>query len=256
MKNTILKFAALSLIMASFLTHPALAEKTTAVIKVFDKKTGEERSSGEFLVRFDDQTGELTQLTMGRGRVAEYENVRFLQRSILKDENPFKPLFSEATYYDEKDNNVGGFLIKYDHDKHLATFIRYKEKRQERFRREFAIEGPICDGLNMPLFLERFLLQHENLAASHFYLISSEPKLYKVNIYYRPTEEVQIGGQAVLAKKIQLIADMGPITNFVANFLPKTYLWFSARKPYRWLKYEGLEEGPDSAHIVVKLERQ
>ena len=49
---------------------------------------------------------------------------------------------------------------------------------------------------------------------------------------------------------------MGPMTNFIANFLPKTYLWFVPRKPYRWLQYEGLEEGPDSAHIVVQLTPQ
>lgn len=252
MKN-IIKRTILLIVAAGLGAVPAVeAQKSTAKIAIYNKETGTQRAEASLYIRTDALKNEISQVVMGRGQVEAYKDVRYLNTSTLREEESlFRPLHSEAVYYNKKDQAIGGYEVRYNYDDKVVTYTEFAQHKKERLKKAFKIQGPICDAQNLALFLGRFLILHENLVYDHFYLLSTEPRLYKIHLYYRGTEEIEMDGRMVAARKVQLIGDMGPITQLAAKFLPKTFIWFTPKKPYQWLKYEGLESGPDSANIVI-----
>ena len=255
MKNITIRtgIISLTLLLVLSITTPLCAQKATKKFVITDKETGVQRSKGSFYVRSNSLDEEIAQVVMGFGDDDIYQQARFLKKSLLKNDSYWMQQKTEVFYYYKKDKVGGGYLIEYDYEKHEVFFTRLGKDKKKQSQETYDIKGPICDAINLPVFLERFLAHHERLTYTYFYLLSTEPKLYKVNIYYRGVEQIDIDGEKIQAKKIQLIGDMGPLTELAAKFLPKTYVWFTAEKPYRWLKYEGLERGRDSAHIVVQV---
>jgi len=252
MKNTIVKKILITL-AAALVAFPVLADvNDTSKVMITNKETGTRRAEANLYIRTDSKTKEVSQVVMGSGEERSFKNARYLKKStLIEQDGLLRPVRSNAVYYNKKDQPIGGYEITYNYDDKIVTYVEYGEEKKETLRKAFEIQGPICDAQNLPLFLSRFLILHENLVYEHFYLLSVEPRLYKVQLYYRGKEDIEINGKKVPARKLQLIGDMGPVTELAAKFLPKTFIWLTPKPPYQWLKYEGLENGPDSANVVV-----
>ena len=193
-------------------------------------------------------------LLTGHGKIDGNMDMRFQRRSRLKEEGFLKPLESEALFYTKKDKVSGGYRYVYDYEKMLVNFQHLGADKTVEKEELFPLDGAMTDAVNLPIFLEKFLPLHEGVMAKEFYFISAEPKIYKMNIQYRGMEPIDMGGKQVYAKKIELIADRGRFSDITYMLLSKAkmFVWFTPDKPYRWLQYEGLEKGPDSATIVIQ----
>jgi len=86
-----------------------------------------------------------------------------------------------------------------------------------------------------------------------FYIFSSEAKLFRIQAQVVGTEIVQVPAGEFECYKMELILDLG-IANLVTKYiLPKTYMWFTKKSPHYWVKFEGLESGIGSPHVVMEL---
>jgi len=133
------------------------------------------------------------------------------------------------------------------------TYLEIDEKGNILDEEIFEIKGPVCDDITMFCFLKSYAANRDKEKFKNFYLLTNEPKLYKVDIKNRGTEDLKLPIGTVKAIKLQLMADLGPVTEIAAKIVPPTYFWYKNQYPYDWLQYEGKESGLKSANVVAYL---
>lgn len=87
----------------------------------------------------------------------------------------------------------------------------------------------------------------------HFYIFSSEAKLFKIQAQVIGTEIVRVPAGEFECYKMKLTLDLGVANLLTKHILPKTYMWFSKDPPHYWVKFEGLESGIGSPHVIMEL---
>jgi hypothetical protein len=252
MHKRLLPFLCAFLAAQLMFTPNARARRPLKLLFV-DKNTQEKRAEAGVYFKDETKPDGVTLIITGHGNYDTYTNIRFVNKSRMEQEGIYRPLESESTLYDRQEKKVGGVRISYEYKEERIRFTRLKEDGAVDFERTYFLKGPTCDAVNLPVCFERFYNFYQNQMASDFYLLSSEPKLYKVKIFNRGAERIELFGEEVAARKVQLMADLGPLTGLAAKFIAPTYFWFTLNSPYRWLKYEGLEKGPDSANIQIMV---
>ena len=85
-----------------------------------------------------------------------------------------------------------------------------------------------------------------------FYLLTFEPVVYKMTVKYRALENVTTEKGVILCHKLEMIPDLGAL-GLLGAFVPKTYFWFEAKAPHRFVKYEGLESGLGTPYIIEEI---
>ena len=85
-------------------------------------------------------------------------------------------------------------------------------------------------------------------------LVTDEPAFYRVIAVIRRDEIITVPAGKFGCVKVELIPKLGVWGLFGRPFIPKTYLWHTMEPPHYWVKYEGLESGLHSAHVVMELE--
>jgi len=237
------------------LVQPLYAQMTPHTVVYLDSQTKQTRAQAVLRVSRDQKNHDVIMLMTGQGTMEEYKDMRFQRRSHLLDEGMLKPLESEALFYDKKDKVIGGYRFVYDYDKEEVTYQSIGENKTVQKNESFPIQGAIADAINLPIFLEKFLPLHEGVMAKEFYFLSAEPKMYRLDIEYRGTEPIDLDGKQAYAKKIEIVERKGSLEDLTAKFFsktPKTFVWFSLDRPYRWLQITGPEKGPASVPVLIK----
>lgn len=85
-----------------------------------------------------------------------------------------------------------------------------------------------------------------------FYLLTNEPRVYKMTLKFCGRETINVSGTEFPAYKLEMIPDLGALGIFGA-FVPKTYFWFKTTRPHQFLRYEGLESGLGTPYIVEEI---
>ena len=87
------------------------------------------------------------------------------------------------------------------------------------------------------------------------HLFTHEPSMYKINAKFLGEEKVAIGKRTYDCYKLEMQVDLGAL-NIIGAFIPKTYFWFQTKKPYDFVKYEGLESGLNTPYVImIKTEK-
>lgn len=86
-----------------------------------------------------------------------------------------------------------------------------------------------------------------------FYIFSSDAKLFKMQAQKIDKEIVRVPAGKFECYKIEIFPDLGFMNYLSRHFFPKTYLWFTVKKPHFWVKYEGLESGLNSPYVVMEI---
>ncbi len=190
----------------------------------------------------------------GKGNYDQFKDVQWTMTShMMGDHSSLLILESTTHIYDNDHAQLAQFKKGYDYQKSEITFQMLNNRGNVLQEKIFPIKGPTCDDVTLVHFLRAFVADRNKEQYKKFYLLTNEPKLYQVIIKNRGKEILNLPIGRINAMKIQLMADLGPLTEIVAQFVPPTFVWYSDQYPYDWLQYEGLESGFGSANIKAYL---
>ena len=215
---------------------------------------GDKRWQASFMIETVPQNGKdvyvLTE--KGQGRYSGFsDEVSWEER--LRVENNFqdmRPLSGEKKIFDQDGKLIMEIFQMFDFQKRKAVFRRQdfqKGTKQENIY-NFKFKGDIVSRLLLGLYVRRFL--QEGKRKKTFFLLTSEPHLYKFTARVVREENILIDGETRKAYKILLDPHLG-LFGFLKVIFPKVYIWHLAEPDYRWLKYYGIEESLASPKVEI-----
>ncbi|MCM8773372.1 MAG: DUF3108 domain-containing protein [Candidatus Omnitrophica bacterium] len=217
------------------------------------KKTLEPRStlSSTFtkLIREGKTVYKLTQ--SGKGNYDKYEDITWTVEAEMEEKDGFLlPNYSIHTLFDNTGKTIIKYEKKYDYDKEKIFYTATDANGKVLKNNTFPMKGKTVDDFTMVSFLRKFIPHLNEEGYKTYYLLTSEPKLYKIDIKVIGEETLELPAGKIETIKIRIIPDLGLLTGVAKAMVPPTYLWFTKKEPYMWVKYEGLECGLGSTHIV------
>lgn len=190
----------------------------------------------------------------GAGRYGNRKDVQWEKRALVEERAGQLFTLESST----KIFNRNGYLLKeyrnyFDEQEGTITNQELNNTGNVVNEYFYPIKGPSCDEVTMPFFLKVYARNKENVDYRQFYLITNEPRLYDVNIRDRGVETLSLPAGTFKAIKLQLIADLGPLTEIVAQIIPRTYIWFAEDHPHEWLKYQGMDTGYGTPYVTAVM---
>ncbi|MFH2033927.1 MAG: hypothetical protein ABIJ26_04390 [Candidatus Margulisiibacteriota bacterium] len=86
-----------------------------------------------------------------------------------------------------------------------------------------------------------------------FTLLASGPQVFKITMKNLGKETVIThDGKQIECYKLQMVPDLGALA-LVGAFIPKTYFWYEAASPHRFVRYEGLDGGLGTPYMVYEV---
>lgn len=226
-------------------------------LKYTNVKDGTERmvATASFREEPEAKYGRLWEVTInGQGEWMGYVDTKISQSAkFIHHEVGLRVLETESVVFDEQGNDAARFVKEYDYDRNTVIVVKRGGVAAHKFER-FEMLGPTCDDVSLVHFLKAYNARDfVNEPYQVFYLVTNEPKMYKVRMIYVANDTLETNGVSRKAIKYQLKADFGPLTDIVAKMVPPTYVWYSRDYPFEFLQYQGMESGFRSAYIKATV---
>lgn len=231
-----------------------LPERETYQQKTVDHKTGLPRSrlTGNFK-RISDNRYVLHK--SGEGNYSRFRDIRWnLESETELRDGLLCPLYTTMVIRNRENRKVYSYKKDYDYAKKIIRHTHYGENDEIIKEDTFSLEGPTTDDATLIHFLRPFMNDLMDGKTIRFNFVSSEPGLYKLKARILKQDTLKVGPQRLDTIKIAITPDMGIFNRIVDKFLPPTLLWYAKDGPHSWLKYEGLECGRGSVHIITTVE--
>ncbi|MFC1576278.1 hypothetical protein ACFL3J_01255 [Candidatus Omnitrophota bacterium] len=159
-----------------------------------------------------------------------------------------RPLWLKKRIFNEDGKAIATQEQSFNYDNNVVTCTHEDLAKNTSTKKKFTFKKDIVNRLLQGIYVRKFLENKEKCKEIQF--ISPEPRLYNLQVKLLDTEEIEISGRKIKSYKIALDPMLG-IFNFVKVFLPKSYVWHSARPEFEWLRYEGVENSVSSPEVVI-----
>lgn len=190
----------------------------------------------------------------GRGDYDRYKDVTWETVAEMEEKEGFlHTTYSIRIIRDRVGDVIVKHEKKFDYDKRKIYYTAADGRGNIIKKGIFPIKGRTTDNETLVYFLKTSVAHHNDKTYKSFYLISSEPRLYRINIKTMGSEDLELPFGKMKAIKLRLIPDMGLLTGLSGALIPPTFIWYTEESPYIWLQYEGLETGLGSSHIVAYI---
>jgi hypothetical protein len=188
----------------------------------------------------------------GKGNYDKYENISWnIQARMEEKEGLLYLIESRRVIKDEGGKTIIEYSKVFDYEKRTVHYRALDGKGKKISEKIFRLKEQMTDDSTMIYFLTAFIARRDDKSYRRFYLVTNEPELYKIDIKIIGVEEIKLDdGKVISAVKIRIIPNLGLLTGLSKLIVPPTYLWYRQEPPYQWIKYEGLETGLGSTHIV------
>ncbi|MCM8756675.1 MAG: DUF3108 domain-containing protein, partial [Candidatus Omnitrophica bacterium] len=187
----------------------------------------------------------------GKGDYDKYENITWTVEAEMEEKDGFLlPNYSIHTLVDNSGKIIVKYEKNYDYNKEKISYTATDANGKVLKNNTFPMKGKTVDDFTMVSFLRKFIPHLNEEGYKTYYLLTSEPKLYKIDIKVIGEETLELPAGKIETIKIRIIPDLGLLTGVAKAMVPPTYLWFTKKEPYMWVQYEGLECGLGSTHIV------
>lgn len=243
-----------SSVSADNLSLALMHDKESSKVLYMNAKDRLMRAQSEYTIkRIADKNMFVYELTsQGAGQYDKFKDIVFTRvAKMIEEEGRLKILYSKTTIKDKTGKLRTEFIKTYDYTDQKVVFRRFSGTGKLLERETFNLKGPTCDDVTLAYFLKVYVKNYDHKDAKDFYLITNEPERYHVRLIDKGEEALEIPLGDFEARKFQLMAELGPITKWVAKVVPKTYVWYKKDYPHDWLQYEGLERGYTSDKILV-----
>jgi hypothetical protein len=187
---------------------------------------------------------------VGRGQYGGYtEPVSWTVDAVWSADRVFRPLRFEKTIKNSSGRVITTERKTFDPAAGSVEFERKREGHATETRHVATPPDTLApEGI---VGIMRFLpFDHWRTTTVH--LFSNEPKLYEMKIEMRGREHVKTPAGDFDCYKIEMVPQLGAL-NLMKGFFPKALFWFTVAPPHFWVKYEGLESGVGTPHIVMEL---
>jgi len=161
-------------------------------------------------------------------------HLRPYQKNKAVRDSAGKLLYEESFFFDEKNQKIF-------YEKNLVS--GKTEKKELPFK-----EGTL-DRLSMGLALSHFPYAADKEVK--FPLLTGAPQVLEVTIAYRGIVFIQTGAGEFYCHRLELIPNLGVLSIF-QTFVPKTFFWYDQKPPHDFIKYDGLESGLGTPHIILE----
>ncbi|UCD15235.1 MAG: hypothetical protein JSV34_05825 [Candidatus Omnitrophota bacterium] len=233
-----------------------MPEFENATVVYIDKNNAQYRSTVSFTIRqislFPKQIYKLEK--KGEGACDKYGEIFWKQNAVMEEIDGF--LYtqeSNCAIKDAKGKLLTRYERRYDYLNKKIYWRQFNENNTLIKEAVFPIKGKTCDDITLPFFLKPYVAHRGEKRYRSYYLLSNEPKLYKVIILPQGEEKLSLPLGEIKAVKLKLRSDISIIDDVLDRFVPQTFIWYSSTEPYVWLKYEGLETGFPSAYVTTIL---
>jgi len=231
-----------------------LPENETYKQNTIEKDSGRFRSNltGDFR-KISDSRYFLQRL--GKGRYNNFADAVWTIKSEAElRQNSLYPLYTIFTIKDKNKKELTTCKKEYDYKNEVILITQKDANDKTKKEIRLPLEAQVTDYANLVYFLRFFigeLLEGETI---RFNFLSYEPRLYKLKASFVEEETLLIGSEKIETLKIAIRPDMGAFNLVLNRFAPPTLLWYDKKEPYAWVRYEGLESGRGSAHIITTVE--
>lgn len=218
------------------------------------KETSQRRSNfSSFIKRFSRDEKVFYKYTEhGEGNYDKYLNVTWdIDAEMEEKEDILYLLYSNRIIRDKDGKIIVKYEKYFDYDERKIHCISSDGKGKISKKKTFPLKGHTTDNNTLSYFLKTFVAHRDDKKYRSFYLISSEPRLYRITNKVIGSEVLELPTGKIKAIKLRLIPNFGVLTGLTGALIPPTYVWYTEKHPYVWLQYEGLEAGLGTSHIVV-----
>jgi len=180
------------------------------------------------------------------------EDMTWESISVWKAGGDFIPLESETRIKDMSGELVRIDKKSFDPKEGTAVFEREDLSGNASLKKEYDITSNalILEGIVYALRSLPFSTQ-ESIKEK---LLTNEPELYKVEFRQRGVHKIKTNDGEIECYKVELVPKLG-LLGILKVFIPKTYFWFTAAPPHRWVRYEDLEYGLGTPEVIMDVIR-
>ena len=258
MKNSALIIVSLVFLLA--LSNQGSAEYDLPEQEIYSQKTVEEKTGALRSMlngSFESLGGSrYYSKETGQGHYGKFENVRWtLESETELRNNLLCPLYIIFKITDKDGKELSTGKKQYDYENGLIRITEYDAGSAKTEESVLPLKMPTTDYATMIYFLRPFM---EKLMAGetiYFNFLSSEPGVYRLKARMTKEEHLKVGTQTIETVQVEVTPDMGALNIIVDRLVPPTLLWYGKNGSYPWLKYEGLESGRRSAHVITTVEQ-
>ena len=223
-----------------------------------NKKGSTMRAKASFSTERIPQEGRLIYkfASHGQGSYDKYKDITWDVVTEMEEKEDFLyPLQSTRVIKDKQGSIIVKYDRRYDYDKQKIYYTLSDGQGKIIQNKEFPIKGKTVDSDTLASFLKTFVA-HSNMNGYRiFYLLSAKAELYKITIKFIGREILELPIGKINAIKLELILDLGKLEGF-GSLIPPTFVWYAEKEPHDWLKYEGLEAGFGSEHIITYISKK
>jgi len=188
---------------------------------------------------------------IGEGDFNQFKNIHWKDTTRwIEEDGHMRILKSSKRIFNQSQDVIEEYVKKFDYANQQIKYVKRDSHGKIVKAKTFSIKGPTCDDATLVHFLRVYASQPENQEFGHFYLVTNEPRYYKVLIDFKGEDLLKLPLGEIQARKFQLMADLGPLTKLASHMIAPTYVWYANTFPFQWLQYEGLESGHNTANII------
>jgi hypothetical protein len=223
----------------------------TGAYVVSEKKSGKQlwRASWEFRREW----GEMVLVEKGQGLYGRAEEpVAWEVKSRTVAEDPGQFLKSDRIFTDPASKQVKRTIERRYHEleQTLEVSITGVDSSAPARVKIWRVEGDLVVPETMGSVFRHQLGQGQE--SFPMTLVTAEPARYKATATVLGQETVTVPAGTYECVKVELVLHLGHLGLLGKVFVPKTYMWHTAQPPHHWVRYEGLESGLGSPHVVAE----
>ena len=258
MKKTLL----FALILASG-PHLLFAELSPALMRDYEKikviyydaRSKEKRAELTYEISKENKNAPVYVLKRsGKGSCDKFVDMSWdTLAEITEKDDRLCVLNSKCSAHDKDGTMLLGYEKIFDYAKGKIYWTQFDKNGKTAKKVTFPIKGITTDDVTMAFFLKSYVKHINEPGYNNFYLLTNEPKLYKVNFKLMGIETLDLPIGKKRALKIKTTADMGIVDDILDKYVPHTYFWYEDSPSLQWLQYQGLETSMNSAYIKALI---
>jgi len=159
-----------------------------------------------------------------------------------------RPLNMDQRIFDKSGKLIATQKQNFNYTDNSVTCVKSDLINNASVTKKFTFTKDIINRLLQGLYVQKFL--EEGQTSKKIQLISPGLELYNIELSIVGREEIEINGRKRDAYKLCFDPSLG-LFNFVKVFLPKAYVWHSAKPLFELLKYQGIETSVNSPEVEI-----
>jgi len=169
------------------------------------------------------------------------ENYTSATIAYYKINNNKLSAYSQSTEISKEGNPYQSLKLTFDWDNMTANFNINDHEKGKSSAKTFTVRGSF-------FYIQNLIKNKIKSDKIKMIVPNGDAFPMELNISYIP-EEITIKDKKISCLKVKITPSAGLFSSFVKPM----YFWYKAEPPYSFVRYEGLERGPNSPYIIQEV---